>query len=473
MTTDPSKTNSARDAASQNEPRTIAVLGAGVAGLRAAGQLLAQGHRVRVYEARDRIGGRVTGHWKEGHWMDACWPVLGGRDASLGAWASELGLGDAVWPLRPVQTTLMQAGTAEPVDGSNLSGAARIPGVSWLTRAKLLRFPRLADRYAPLLDPSRPERAASLDYRSVEDHVALYFGRSALEFWLTPEIQSSYGDHVEELSRVALLQHCHRIGVADRRPSGSGIPRRPLSEVIEAAGDRLEIALSTAVERVDEEPSGGFRVETTNGSANRNEDLFDSVVIALGPESAAQVCSSMLTPAERDFFAAMETREVVTLAVALDEVDTGLPSEIRVPSRDGSAIASMLVEPGQAYGRAPEGATQMTVLARDAFAARWSEMADDVVAKNLLSSLEVALPGVGNRLKSTLLGRASVPFFAVGAYRRLETFRKVQTDRRSLGRRLYWAGDYLAGPSFESASLSGLRASEECVEDLARLDALG
>lgn len=454
-----------------NGRHTVAVLGAGVAGLRAAGQLSAQGHRVRVFEARNRVGGRVAGHWKDGHWMDGCWPVLGGRDASLGRWASELGLGDAVWPLRPVQTTLMRGGVAEPVDGSTLSGASRIPGVTWLTRAKLLRFPRLADRYEPLLDASRPERAASLDYRSVEDHVALYFGRSALEFWLTPEIQSSYGDHVEELSRVALLQHCHRIGVADRRPQGSGIPRRPFVEVIEAAGDRLEIALSTAVERVDEEPAGGFRVETIDESGRRGEDLFDSVVIALGPESASQVCSSMLTPAERDFFAAMESREVVTLSVALEGVDTGLPSEIRVPSRDGSAIASMLIEPGQIEGRAPEGTTQMTVLARDAFAKRWAEMADDVVAKNLLSSLEIALPGVGNRLKSTLLGRASVPFFAVGSYRRLETFRKVQEDRRSLGRRLYWAGDYLAGPAFESASLSGLRAAEECAEDLTQLKA--
>jgi predicted NAD/FAD-dependent oxidoreductase len=123
-------------------------------------------------------------------------------------------------------------------------------------------------------------------------------------------------------------------------------------------------------------------------------------------------------------------------------------------------------------GRAPEGATQMTVLARDAFAARWAEMADDVVAKNLLSSLEIALPGVGNRLKSTLLGRARAPFFGVGSYRRIETFQKVQADRRSLGRRLYWAGDYLTGPTLESASLSGLRAARECAKDLAETDSL-
>ncbi|MEE8599952.1 flavin monoamine oxidase family protein [Euzebya tangerina] len=37
----------------------VAVLGAGVAGMTAASELSRAGHRVRVYEARDRIGGRV------------------------------------------------------------------------------------------------------------------------------------------------------------------------------------------------------------------------------------------------------------------------------------------------------------------------------------------------------------------------------------------------------------------------------
>lgn len=452
--------------------RNVAVLGAGIAGLRAAGQLASKGHRVRVFEARNRVGGRVSGQWNEGHWMDSSWPVLGGRDVSLARWAGELGLGDAIWPLRPVQTTLMQNGRSEPIDGSNLSGAARIPGMGWLSRAKLLRFPRLMSRYSPLLDASRPERAASLDYRSVQDHVLLYFGRAALEFWLTPEIQSTYGDCVEELSRVALLQHCQAAGMLDRRPASSGIPRRPLTELVEAAAESLDLQLSTAVERVDEEPAGGFRIETTDRRGARSEALFDSVVIALGAESAAQVCASMLTPAERDFFGAMKTRNVVTLAVALEGAHAGLPEELRVPRRDGSAIASVLIEPGQIEGRIPEAMTQMTVLARDAFADRWSEMADDVVAKNLLSSLEIAMPGVGNRLKSTLLGRAREPFFGIGSYRRLATFQRVQVDRRALGRRLYWAGDYLSGPSAESACLSGLRAATECVEDLST-DVLG
>ena len=56
------------------------------------------------------------------------------------------------------------------------------------------------------------------------------------------------------------------------------------------------------------------------------------------------------------------------------------------------AISSLVVEPGQPGGRVPEGRSQIVALARDAFAVRWREMADDVVSKNLMSSLELAMP---------------------------------------------------------------------------------
>lgn len=38
---------------------TVAVIGAGMSGLRAAQVLLQKGYKVIVYEARDRLGGRI------------------------------------------------------------------------------------------------------------------------------------------------------------------------------------------------------------------------------------------------------------------------------------------------------------------------------------------------------------------------------------------------------------------------------
>ena len=104
----------------------VAVFGAGLAGLRAAKELVDRGHEVSVFEARGCIGGRIGGRWNDGHWMDSAWPVLSGRDASIARLAADVGIRDSMWPLRPVQTTLMRDSETVPVDGLSLSGASRM-----------------------------------------------------------------------------------------------------------------------------------------------------------------------------------------------------------------------------------------------------------------------------------------------------------------------------------------------------------
>lgn len=448
--------------------RRVAVVGAGLAGLRAATELTRRGLDVRVFEARTRVGGRSRGEWADGHWMDRAWPVLGGRDEALVAWARELDPGELVAPLRPVQTVLLRHAEQRPVDGLTIHGAARIPGPTLRERVRLLRWGRLMARHAPLLDPDRPERAASLDFRSVRDHAALYFGPGNLEFWLGPELQAIWGDDVDSLSRVALLLHARSAGLGERRPPPPGLPRRPLFELAQTAAEGLDLRLGTAVQRIDERPAGGFALESLDASGTRQEEVFDAVVLTVDAEQTRRVVGPLLTPAERDFFAAVADRPVVTLSASLEGVHAGLPQEIRVPRREGSAIAAIVIEPGQAGGRAPEGRSQLVLRARDGFAEAWRALPGDVVTKNLLSSLELTLPGLADRIVATRLGRGRRTHFEVGHFRRLERFRRVQLDRRGLGRRLYWAGEAFAGPTFEAAIRSGRRAADAVVEDLAR-----
>lgn len=445
----------------------VAVVGAGLAGLRAAWQLARRGFDVVVFEARAQIGGRAAGEWRAGHWMDSAWPVLDARNATLLQFAAQLGLADDLLPLRPVQVKAWHRGRAEAIEPTSLRGAAWIPGWPILQTPKLLRWGRLMTRHAPLLDARAPEKAAPLDYRSVRDHVELYFGRAALDLWLTPELQTSYGDRVEDLSRAALLHFARARGLGASRPGLAGLPRRPLAELVEAIAENLLVYRGTRVARIDEEPAGGYRIESIDPDGSRHEACFDAVVVTTASREARNLVGRLLTVAELDFFAAVRERTAVCVAVAVSGVEAGVPQEIRFARGEATPVAACLVEPGQLLGRAPEGQSQIVALLRDAASAQAFDEPDDVVAKTALRALARIWPAIDDRVLELRVARTQAPFFEVGSYRRLARFVDVQRDRRALGRRLYFAGDLYAGAGFEAALMSGDRVSAELASDFA------
>jgi oxygen-dependent protoporphyrinogen oxidase len=450
----------------------VVVVGAGLAGLGAAWRLAREGCDVVLLERETRVGGRTLGTSAAGFALDHRVALLSSADRNLLGWIGELGLGDELLPLRTVELGQLQRGRVHAIDPRGLAGIARLPGVGLRDWARLPRLPRLMNRYRPLLHPEAPERAASLDFRSAADFGDLYFGKSLFERWIAPTLTSSYLSDERELSRVAFLLEW----IGGREGAAiPGIAHAGLHAVAEAAAAELTVRHGCEVKRVEARGSGGFQVHWRAGSDVSTVDHIetdqsleaDAVVVATAAPTAGRIVASLSSPAERDFLEAVRYSPSLTLGVALDRPLTAVPQHVRIAHADGWPIEHYLLEPGTGDRRAPAGCGLVTLAATERFTLAHSNVADDVVEKALLAALERIYPRLRAVLRFTQLARcaSSVPLFHVGAYRALERFQRVQVDRRSLGRRLYFAGDHLCGPRPESTLASGFRAARALLAD--------
>lgn len=443
-------------------PRKIVIVGGGLSGLSAAWTLSRAGHAVLLLERSHKDGGRAAGERVEGFSIDRTLSLFRDNDRHLLAWIEDLGEAETMLPLRPVQQGQLRGGRVSTFDTSSLMGIAQIPGMGLRSGARLVRLPRLMRRYAPLLDLDAPERAADWDFRSVADFARLYFGEGALERWIAPSVTSLDGGDENELSRVAfLLERLSEQGGA------LGIPRRGLQDLARAAAERLPMRYGFDVKRIEASPEGGFRLHCGREGLDDETVEADAVVVATSAATALGAADPVLTPAERDYLAGVRYGPAATLVLALDRAVTGVPEYVRVPSAEGLGISSLLIEPGTPDGRAPSGAGLATAMASQQFASAHSSAPDDVAEKAMLGQFSTLHPRAAARIRFARLHRddRAVPRFEVGAYREMARFQRVQEDRRAQGRRLYFAGAYLAGVRSENAVASGQRAARALLED--------
>ncbi len=213
----------------------VLVIGAGMAGLAAARDLVAAGQDVVVLEARQRLGGRV---WTE---RDAA-----GTPIDLGAaWVH----GQRGNPL----TELARASGAPLVDTEY--GSVRLYGRDGavLPRAAEARLKALRREFEGAIgklqeiDPDRSLRSAAERVFAARPREP--GDRALLEYLLHSGLEQEYGDSVERLST-------HWFDDGEAFGGVDGVPPGGLSALIEHLARGLDVRLGFPVERIEYGPSG-------------------------------------------------------------------------------------------------------------------------------------------------------------------------------------------------------------------------
>jgi len=152
----------------------VIVIGAGFAGIACARLLHAQGHSVRVLEARDRIGGRTRTDTIGGRVVDVGGQWIGAGHDRLRELTRAAGLD--VRPQYTEGSKLLQLSTDAPGRVRRYDGL--IPKVSWPALAELELAIRSLERKARRIDPAAPweaDRAEAWDARTLASWARLRF----------------------------------------------------------------------------------------------------------------------------------------------------------------------------------------------------------------------------------------------------------------------------------------------------------
>ena len=477
-----------------------------MAGLVAAQRLAAAGLEVALCEAETQTGGRAAlarvaaGLPRSGEAGDgSLWDPLWGRDTAARDAVSALarrprsageGVGGvarvasppqpllpprspSIWQLSPARGVL----PLDPRDGG-------IPRhLRFGCALRLARLERLLRRFAPLLDPTRPERAAPLDDRSLGDFARLYLGTGLLSQWAEPWLSAVTPVEEDHTSRVAFLLHLGREMGRDREGEGDGAGEDAALGAAPAVPPRGEVALycRTRVEALAAGRKAGIDLRAQGAGWGALHLAARAVILAVPAARARQLAAPLLGAAERRALGALPSEPIAVWGAGLIALpdplaeamagETGRGLRIRIPRCRSQLLSTLQITDTEIRAvLRPAAAEALGAAARTGGQGRGGgpRAAHRDLDRRLAGELKRLFPGLRMETgdPSTALQRAESPRFAVGGYRQLARLRQAEQSARCAGRRLYFAGDYTVGASLGGAARSGARAAAELLADL-------
>ncbi len=185
----------------------VIIIGAGVAGLTAARRLTRAGIKVRILEARDRVGGRTLSQAVGGEVVDLGAQWVGPHQRHVLRLVDKLGL--RRFPQFHHGTKVLD------VRGQRRTYRGRVPSLPLLSLLDLQRNVWRLDRLArrvPLERPAAAPRAAQWDAMTVEEwkrkHVPSWGAQTALDV----ATRAIFGAEPRELSFLHFLFYVHSNG---------------------------------------------------------------------------------------------------------------------------------------------------------------------------------------------------------------------------------------------------------------------
>jgi 15-cis-phytoene desaturase len=453
-------------------PLTVAVVGAGLAGLSTAKYLTDAGHRPVVLEARGVLGGKVAA-WKDadGDWYETGLHIFFGAYPNMMCLFKELGIEDRLqWKEHSMIFAVREApGTFSRFDFPDLP--APINGVIAILRNnQMLSWPEKIQFALGLL----PAIVFGQSYVEAQD------GLTVKEWMAKQGVPARVNDEVfiamakalnfidpDELSMICVLialnrflqeRHGSKMAFLDGAP-----PERlcaPLAEYIRARGG--EIRMDAPLKSIDLHADGSVKSLTLLGGETVEADLYVSAM-------PVDIVKKLIPDAWRPlpYFAKLDKLRgvpVINIHLWFDRKLSTVDHLLFSRSPLLSVYADMSVTCKEYYD--PERSMLELVFAP---AEKWIGRPDEEIIAATMVELERLFPGEiaadGSKARVRKFHVVKTP---LSVYKTVPGCEAVRPSQRSPLHNFYLAGDYTAQrylASMEGAVFSGKLCAEAIAED--------
>jgi protoporphyrinogen/coproporphyrinogen III oxidase len=434
----------------------VVVVGAGISGLTAAYRLRRAGHEVRVLEAWEYVGGRMSTARDHGYVMDRGASVLSSRYAETLALIAELGLSDQVRCFND------QIGFYR--DGRVYRCRSRHPAALGFRRLLSLRSKLAAvklvydtKRMARHLDFSDMSGTAGLDSESVREYCDRRLTAELRDYIVDPTMRSLYQGTIDDFASTELFWLIEKFLGGGLLNHTSGI-----DFLARALADQVDVTLGATVTAVEERERGVTVAWRPDGGEEQIEEADACVITATARQMARLY--PQLDEERRAIIGSLTYNQLWSVALGVDPVPAETAVFVQIPTVEHPDLDTAVFEHNKAPGRAPAGKGLLNSYWLTRWYERHADCDDERIAALTAHGLSMIVPGIEDHVEYFHVTRWNPALLLAkpGTWQALARFHEL-TPRTG---RVQFAGDYFGGSSTNSALASGERVAEILLDGL-------
>jgi protoporphyrinogen oxidase len=428
---------------------TVAVVGAGIAGLAAAHDLRAAGYAPVVMEERDRVGGRIWTVDRGDFRMDLGTAVyLGTYQESIDL-IHEMGL-DGEFTERDAVCVLAREGRTHHLDLTRpVRSGLLTKALTWREKVRALRLAATLARNHRSLGYDSYELLGGIDTETTDEYCDRVLGSALRDYLAQPLVSGTWVADPADTSAALMLWTVRNMLVPTVYNLTSGVAGLP-----EALAAEVGVRLSTRVLEVIDDGAGV--VVTSTGPDGERTERFDAAVIATTAQPALRMFAQM-DDNHCLLYSTTSYRRLGNVALGLSRRPADPGTFVLVPPAEDPDITAVVHDHNKAPNRAPEGKGLVTVLLSHDYMERTDEEPDAVLLDRAIRAAERYVGPIAGDIEESVIVRwdEAVPAIPRGRFKMIADFtRKIDPTQR-----VQLASDLDRIPGLNGALVSGRQSA--------------